>query len=271
MSSEGQECLAPSSPMETMQSSSLLLIVQVLVVGLALLYLRGLHVGYHVALWFEYLTSSVPLIEVEMTDAEAKDDGVTGEPISGKISIFNKERPGFIQCYDPSTRQRIGEVKAMTAEDIHEMCVKAKKAQEKWAKTTFAERRMVLRTIQKYICNHVEDICRVASRDSGKVKVDALLGEVLTTCEKIRTINEWGELWLQPSYRPTGPMMLHKSARVEYQPYGIVAPIAPVSFYYSIFTITSITIRTNDCFLISFCSIINKWNYPYVETLPLCT
>lgn len=230
MSSEGQECLAPSSPLEMLHASPLLLVVHIMVVGFALLYLHQLKVAYHVSLWLEYLTTSVPLIEVEMTDAEAKDDGVTSEPISGKISIFDKDRPGFIQCYDPSTKQRIGEVKAMKAEDIHELCVKAKKAQEKWAKTTFAERRMVLRTIQKYVCHHVEDLCRVASRDSGKVKVDALLGEVLTTCEKIRTINEWGELWLQPSYRPTGPMMMHKSARVEYVPFGIIAPIAPWNY-----------------------------------------
>ena len=88
----------------------------------------------------------------------------------------------------------------------------------------------MLRTIQKYLCHHVQDVCRVASRDSGKVKVDALLGEVLTTCEKIRTINEMGELWLRPSYRPTGPMMVHKSARVEYVPFGIIAPIAPWNY-----------------------------------------
>lgn len=231
MSREVQECLAPSSWGGI--SSPSMIIVHVAVASLALLYLfQSLHLGYHVLLWLEYLTTSVPLIEVEMTDAEAKDDGVTSKPLKEgeKISIIDPARPGFIQCYDPSTKQRLGEVKAMTAQDVHDLCVKAKIAQEKWSKTTFAERRMVLRTIQKYICAHVEDICRVASRDSGKVKVDALLGEVLTTCEKIRTINEWGELWLKPSYRPTGPMMLHKSARVEYVPFGIIAPIAPWNY-----------------------------------------
>ena len=203
-----------------------------MILALAAAYVYSTKIHYHLALWFEYLTTPVPLIEVEMSDAEAKDDGVKSDPIQGNISIFDEKRPGFIQCYDPATRQRLGEVKAMTAADVHEFCVKAKIAQEKWAKTTFAQRRQVLRTIQKYVVHHVEDICRVASRDSGKVKVDALLGEVLTTCEKIRTINEWGELWLQPSYRPTGPMMVHKSARVEYVPFGIISPIAPWNYPY---------------------------------------
>ena len=73
----------------------------------------------------------------------------------------------------------------------------AKAAQPEWAQTTYRQRRMVLRTIQKYIVNNIETICRVCSRDSGKPKVDALLGEVMTTCEKIRCINSNGEEWLQ--------------------------------------------------------------------------
>jgi len=217
---------------QSLTASPGIFVAHLVVIGLALGFLATLNIGYHVGLWIEYLTTPVPLIEVEMTDAEAKDDGVTSKPITSKISIVDPKRPGFIQCYDPATKQHLGEMKAMTAKDVHELCVKAKAAQEKWAKTTFAQRRQVLRTIQKYVCHHVQDICRVASRDSGKVKVDALLGEVLTTCEKIRTINEWGELWLRPSYRPTGPMMMHKSARVEYVPLGIIAPIAPWNYPY---------------------------------------
>lgn len=39
-------------------------------------------------------------------------------------------------------------------------------------------------------------------------EIEALLGEVMTTCEKIRTVNEQGESWLQPEYRKPGPMMV---------------------------------------------------------------
>jgi acyl-CoA reductase-like NAD-dependent aldehyde dehydrogenase len=65
---------------------------------------------------------------------------------------------------------------------------------------------------------------------TGKPKVDALLGEVMTTCEKIRCINFNGEEWLQPSYRPVGPMMAHKRAYVEYVPYGVLGVIAPWNY-----------------------------------------
>ena len=197
------------------------LVVVLLVGWLVVSKLQQWDVVYHAKLLLEYFVVSVPLIDVEMTPAESLDKGVDAEP-SKTTSLVNKKRPGYIQCYDPSTNQYLGEVVAMTKEDVHDLCARAAKAQKAWAQTTFAQRRQVLRTIQKYIVHHVEDLCRVASRDSGKPKVDALLGEILTTCEKIRTINQWGEVWLRPSYRPTGLMMMHKSAFVEYVPFGVI-------------------------------------------------
>lgn len=185
--------------------------------------LQQWNVLYHSKLLMEYLFVSVPLIDVEMTPAESSDDGVKDEPSIKSTDLLDKKRgPSFIQCYDPSTHQYLGEVPAMSPKDVHYLCERAAAAQKTWAQTTFAQRRQVLRTIQKYVVHHVEDICRVASRDSGKPKVDALLGEVLTTCEKIRTINQWGEVWLRPSYRPTGPLMMHKTAYVEYVPFGVI-------------------------------------------------
>lgn len=31
------------------------------------------------------------------------------------------ERPGFIQCFDPCTLQRLGEIKAMDADDVEDV------------------------------------------------------------------------------------------------------------------------------------------------------
>lgn len=42
---------------------------------------------------------------------------------------------------------------------------------------------------------------RVSARDSGKTMVDAALGEIITTCEKIDWLLKEGERWLKPEYR----------------------------------------------------------------------
>lgn len=176
---------------------------------------------YWLKLGMEFLVVPVRTMNVDMTPAEAKDELSTEPSKSTRIDT----KRGQIQCFDPSTNQPLGQIVAMKSADVYQVVEKARKAQKEWQKTSFSERRQVLRTIQAYICSHIEDICRVSTRDSGKPKVDALLGEVLTSCEKIRTINAWGELWLEPDYRPTGPLMMHKNAWVEYVPLGVIGTI----------------------------------------------
>ena len=39
-------------------------------------------------------------------------------------------------------------------------------------------------------------LCRASSRDTEKAMVDASLGEIMTTCEKIAWLLDEGEKWL---------------------------------------------------------------------------
>ena len=48
---------------------------------------------------------------------------------------------------------------------------------------------------------------RVSARDTGKVMVDAILGEIVTTCEKIHWLISEGEKWLKPERRSAGLMV----------------------------------------------------------------
>lgn len=52
-----------------------------------------------------------------------------------------------------------------------------------------------MRTMQRYIVENQEQCARVAVRDSGKTLLDALIGEVLVTCEKLSWLASSGE-WL---------------------------------------------------------------------------
>ncbi|KAM0839253.1 hypothetical protein ACQ4PT_060430 [Festuca glaucescens] len=68
-------------------------------------------------------------------------------------------------------------------------------------------------------------------RDTGKTMVDASLGEIMTTCEKITWLLDEGEKWLKPEYRSCGRSMLHKRAKVEFYPLGVIGAI--VSWNYT--------------------------------------
>jgi hypothetical protein len=179
----------------------------------------------------------IPIPDIVLDDLPSsvtEDDGVKSPaPVDKKPRpLIDPQKPGMIQCYDPTTQQWLGQVPAMTEPQVNEVCRKSAEAQKEWKRTSFAQRRTVLRTIQKYMVQHVDEICRTSARDSGKPVVDAALGEVLTTAEKIRTIVAAGELWLEPDRRAVGPMFLHKRAQVEYVPLGVIGTIAPWNYPY---------------------------------------
>lgn len=132
-----------------------------------------------------------------------------------------------IQCYCPATGQYLGVVKAHTREDINNFVELASEAQLTWKKTTFSQRRRVLGSMTKYLIENQTEVARVACRDSGKTMVDAALGEIMVTLEKIKWITQNGEAALAPSKRPrsSNPLLMYKAAKVVYEPRGVVAAL----------------------------------------------
>ncbi|KAK5994958.1 Putative aldehyde dehydrogenase-like protein [Cladobotryum mycophilum] len=130
-----------------------------------------------------------------------------------------------IQCYAPATGQFLGQVQPTTEDGIDGAVAVAAEAQRTWAKTTFDQRKAVLRSLMKYVMDNAEQICRVAGLDSGKTMVDAQLGEILVTVEKIQWTLAHGEKALRPSRRPTNLLMSYKRNTVYYEPLGVVAAL----------------------------------------------
>ncbi|KAK3699707.1 Meiotic Sister-Chromatid recombination aldehyde dehydrogenase [Vermiconidia calcicola] len=135
-----------------------------------------------------------------------------------------------IQCYAPATGQFFGLVNPTTQDGIDRVIEKASKAQVEWAKTSFTQRRRVLKTLLKFLFDNQEPIARAACLDSGKTRVDALLGEILVTAEKLKWTIDHGEKALKPESRPTSLLMFYKKNEVRYEPLGVVA--ASVSWNY---------------------------------------
>ncbi|MBK6512525.1 MAG: aldehyde dehydrogenase family protein [Polyangiaceae bacterium] len=109
-----------------------------------------------------------------------------------------------VPCHDPATLEPLGSVAAMDEAAVRAVVRRAREVQPAWGKTSFAERRAVLRAFLDYIVQNQSKICELASRDSGKTMVDAALGEVFPVCEKIRYVLDNGERDLAPEPRGSG-------------------------------------------------------------------
>lgn len=125
---------------------------------------------------------------------------------------------------------------------------KAAEAQVEWEKTSFRQRRKVLRTLLRYatelnkavfkwgngeanncplytrhILDNQDAIATAACLDTGKTKVDASFGEILVTAEKLKWTITHGEKALKAERRPTNFLMMYKVNEVRWEAMGVVA------------------------------------------------
>jgi acyl-CoA reductase-like NAD-dependent aldehyde dehydrogenase len=177
------------------------------------------------------LQRSVPSVILPFEDDAEEKDVIEARTLLDPRKVSPRDaQPGKMRCWDPCTMQDLGVVDVFTAADVHSAVGRARLAQETWKKSSFAQRRHLLNVISRCITENMDAIVRVACRDSGKAKVDAYLGEVLVTLEKIRWLCSQGERFLVPEYRESGLLNLHKTSRVEYHPVGVVGAIVPWNY-----------------------------------------
>jgi acyl-CoA reductase-like NAD-dependent aldehyde dehydrogenase len=106
----------------------------------------------------------------------------------------------------------------------------ARAAQAKWRESSFAERRSVLMDVMQYVVDHAEEIAKISIQESGKVRLEAISGEILPTCEKIRYICSAGEAALRDESRTVPALLFLKKASVRYFPLGVIGCIVPGNF-----------------------------------------
>lgn len=136
-----------------------------------------------------------------------------------------------VKCWDPATLEYLGEINATTPSGVSATIERARKAQREWAKSSFSTRRRLLKTMLKFCVENQMEIAEVACRDSGKTLTDAVFGEILVTCEKLKWLTENAESVLARESRGAGtPVVFTKSVYVEYAPLGVIGAIVPWNY-----------------------------------------
>ncbi|KAL5158060.1 Aldehyde dehydrogenase 22A1 [Glycine soja] len=170
----------------------------------------------------------VPSIDVDASDV--LDDGsLTQEnsfiyvPPRGTA----QQSSGKVQCYEPATMKYLGYVPALTPDEAPDMLT----GQGASGKSTEGTKNVGEDKLQEKA-----PLFTISSRDTGKTMVDASLGEIMTTCEKINWLLSEGEQCLKPEYRSSGRAMLHKRSKVEFHPLGVIGAIVSWNYpFHNIF------------------------------------
>ncbi|MGJ8670318.1 MAG: aldehyde dehydrogenase family protein [Oceanococcus sp.] len=144
-----------------------------------------------------------------------------------KVDIETSARS--IPCVNPATGEVLGEITACSPAEVSAVITRAKAAQIAWGQSSFKQRRAVLGHMLDHILEHTDELVDVIVRDSGKTHENALLGEIMTVCNKLRWLMKYGEKHLKSESVPSG-ILMHKKGRIEYHPLGVVACIVPWNY-----------------------------------------
>jgi acyl-CoA reductase-like NAD-dependent aldehyde dehydrogenase len=171
---------------------------------------------------------------------------------------------GRLTCHDPSTLRLLGDVKVFSPAEVEAVIGRARSAQKAWAATSFGERRRVMRVLLQLVLDNADRIASIAARDSGKTSLDAMIGEVMTVCEKIRWLIACGEQHLRSESRSCGPLMgWTKTSLIEYHPCGVVGCIIPWNYPFQNIYGSILAPLFSGCGVVVKPSEWTSWSTPY--------
>ena len=210
------------------------------------------------------LEAQPPKIVVELTKEE-QSEVLDGYPKFDTSRLIGETQKVFL--WDPSTMDYLGETKAMSEDEVKATVTRARVAQSVWKKSSFTQRRLLMRTMLRYITENQENCARVAVRDSGKTLLDAIIGEVLVTCEKLTWLANCGEEYLRPEPRATGRMMMMKNVYVEFIPLGVIGAIVPWNYpFHNVFNPVSAALFSGNAIVIKV-SEYASWSIGYYKRI----
>lgn len=136
---------------------------------------------------------------------------------------------GELISTNPTTGQEVGRLPAASEADVKATVARAREAGQWWAALGFAERRKRLLRWRVALVDRIHELADLMYRESGK-PVDEGLLEVVLSVGHIAWAARHARKTLK-SRRVRGSLVQPEySARLEYQPYGVVGVIGPWNF-----------------------------------------
>nr|MDT0658323.1 aldehyde dehydrogenase family protein [Micromonospora sp. DSM 115978] len=136
---------------------------------------------------------------------------------------------GELMSTNPATGVPVGRFPVAASEDVARAVERAAEAGRWWADLGFAGRRQVLLRWRALLANRITEVAELSHREGGKPVADAIV-ETASAIEHIDWAARNARRVLGPR-RVRSPLALAEfSARLEYQPYGVVGVIGPWNY-----------------------------------------
>ena len=136
-----------------------------------------------------------------------------------------------LRSVDPATLEEVGSVPVSPPEAVAEAVTEARLAGERWAQSTFAERRALLGALAQEVLARADHLAATVTAESGKPLVESYTAELFVALDNIVWAAENAERVLRPErLRFPQPHLRHKRGWLLYEPLGAIAVISPWNF-----------------------------------------
>jgi acyl-CoA reductase-like NAD-dependent aldehyde dehydrogenase len=138
-------------------------------------------------------------------------------------------KDGQLVSSNPASGDEVGRFPVATQADVAAAVSRAREAAVWWSGLGFAERRTRLLRFRSVLANRLPEISALVSRETGKTMVDAV-SEVATATDHIAWAARNARRVLRLRRVRASLLQIEYTARLEYQPLGVVGVIGPWNY-----------------------------------------
>jgi succinate-semialdehyde dehydrogenase/glutarate-semialdehyde dehydrogenase len=157
----------------------------------------------------------------------ARIDAARLRALSARITTGAGERASM-EILNPATGQRLGMTPRCTTDDIELAARQARAAQQRWARTSFAQRRAILLRFHDLVLERQDELLDVIQLESGKARRHAF-EEILDTALVARYYANTAQRHLR-THRRRGALPVLTATWEYHHPVGVVGVISPWNY-----------------------------------------
>ena len=134
-----------------------------------------------------------------------------------------------LRLSNPATLDRIGEFEVQTAAEVSGAIERARKAQPDWGALSVSERGRTLQRAVRILQERADEFVDVIVSETGKPRIEALAGEILSSCDAVQFYAKGAKRILAQRTVPLH-LLKTKKLQISYRPLGVVGIITPWNF-----------------------------------------
>ncbi len=135
---------------------------------------------------------------------------------------------------NPVTGDKVGEYPHMGPKDVDKAVEKAREAFHQWARAPFSQRKDIFERAASLLAERATRLAASISQETGKTQLDAILAEIVPTCDLLHYYGKNAQRFLKP-VKVNGSLLLPgRRAYYVFEPRGVIAVIAPWNYPFTL-------------------------------------